>query len=109
MLNVSRKIMAATLAATLVLCLAPRAQAALIPHNLDAAAGPAELKAADAALTQAGLTPSQARVRSATLDRVELARLEKTDLTQKGGDSLVLVLAIIGAAAVIVWILRGID
>ena len=46
-----------------------------------------------------GLTAEDAR----TLDRVELARLEKTDPDQKGGDAVVTV-AVIAAIVILVWL-----
>ena len=71
------------------------AHASEIPSDLE----PASAQPDSQMLKQAGLTPDQAK----SMDRVELAEVEKTDLHQKGGDAIVTV-AVIAAIVIIVYI-----
>jgi hypothetical protein len=60
------------------------------------------------ALRQAGLSAPEAAKRAQTMDRVELAQLQKSDLGQQGGDpSAITILAIVGAVALVIWLVRG--
>jgi hypothetical protein len=120
--GLTRRALAVVLAAAL-LPAAPRGGAAsMIPADLDArtvaasgeagrplaAAAPSDELgrplAAAAALEGAGLSATEARARALSLDAVETARLRETDLSQRGGDGLVLVLAVVGIVAIVLWL-----
>lgn len=83
--------------AALISPLAMSARASEIPAGLESATASTQPNAQT--LEKVGLTPDQAQ----SMDRVELAQVEKTDLNQKGGDAIVTV-AVIAAIVIIVYI-----
>lgn len=79
---------------------------AMIPAELDSAAGavaPAAEWTADA-LEGAGLSAAEAQVRASGLDATETAQLQRTDLSQQGGDALIAVLAVVGIIAIVLYL-----
>lgn len=91
------------------------ARSAVIPHDLDpggrlSGAAPARPPAALAArqarlsLERAGLSPEESAGRVRSLDAVEMARLQRSDLRQRGGDVLIPILAIVGIVAIVLWL-----
>jgi hypothetical protein len=101
-----RKIISGILVPALLAASIPgSARAAAIPHGETAAARPS---APDLRGAPAG-APSTAAGLSGPLDKTELAQLEKTDLRQAGGDGVLIVLAAVGALALVIWLIRGID
>ncbi len=90
------------LSGILALALGASAWGAEIPAVVDASAGNRDQ--AVQALEQAGLPHDAAVSQAQSMDRVELAQLGRTDLTQQGGDTIVAI-AVIAAIVVLVYIL----
>lgn len=84
------------------------ASSAMIPADLDAAASagagtPAAERSAQA-LEAAGLSAAEADVRARGLDATETAQLMRSDLTQQGGDGLIILLAVVGVIAIVLYL-----
>jgi hypothetical protein len=108
MLNRLRQGIRISLVAALVSSSVPSVRAAVIPPDMDQTSVSSPVQP-DLILQKAGLSPREAGARVKNMDRAEMAQLQSTDLTQRGGDpTIVAALAIIGAVALIIFIARNI-
>ena len=117
MLELCRKSLCAVLIpALMVFSVAQRASAAMIPSDVDgksAVSASSKLTPATEAkvygvLRQAGFSDAQAQAKIQSLGPVEVAQLERADLSQKGGEATwVVVLAVVGALALLSWLFHG--
>jgi len=105
-----KSLLRATLCLALVAASLPvPGRATVIPHDLDGRPlrtmnDPAAQ--AQAKLEAAGLTPDQARMQIALLKPAEVRQLAQADITQRGGDGAVTLLAIVGGLVLLIFIIK---